>query len=236
MTLDEFIVLATKQMPISEDVELAAQRLALSKTEFCDLVARTVAERFQCNAMSWSAGDTAMNNLFSYALHAGDPEIEDLPPFARHVFEAFDEGEYEHVGEPPEYQGEARTTLLLDAVMSGVTGVPASLSQEASSRRVRATAAVLARRALNREVSAIVVARELAALRHRVGVADDDSDFLVCVAIDSETDELPLGPVREYWAADALAKKDKEIAEAEVWAMGVGEAAFRNIARRFGEA
>jgi len=236
MTLDEFIVLATSRVPDSKDVEQAAQRLGISKTELCDLVARTVAERFLSRAMPWSAGGTAMNNLFSYALHAGHPGVEDLPLFARRVFESFDEGEYEHLGEPSEFQGASRTALLLEIVMSGGTGVPASLSDEAVTRRVRATAAVLARRALNREVSAIVAARELAALRHRVGVRDDDSDFLVCVAIDSETDALPLGPVRQYWAADALAKKDEEIAEAEVWATEVGEAAFQNIARRFGGA
>jgi hypothetical protein len=236
MTLDEFIVLTTSRVPDSKAVEQAAQRLEISKKELFELIARTVAERFLNNAMPWSAGDTAMNNLFSYTLHAGDPDVEDLPVFARRVFESFDEGEYRHLGEPDEFQGEGRTRLLLETVISGCTVVAASLSDEAIIRRVRATAAVLARRALNREMSAIAAARELAALRHRVAAGDDDSDFLVCVAIDSETDALPLGPVRQYWAADALAKKDADIAEAEVWAMEVGEAAFHNIARRFGGA
>jgi hypothetical protein len=236
MTLEEFIVLATSRVPDWKDVEQAAERLGISKRDLCDLVARAVAERFLNGAMPWSAEDTAMNNLCSYALHGGDPDVKGLPVFARRVFESFDEGEYEHLGEPPEFQGEGRTRLLLETVMIGDTGVPASLSEEAITRRVRATVAALARRALNREVSTIVAARELAALRHRVGVGEGDSDFLVCVAIDSETDALPLGPVRQYWAADALARKDQEIAEAEVWAMEVGEAAFRNILRRFGGA
>jgi hypothetical protein len=236
MMLDEFIILAASRAPDSKDVAQAAQRLGISKTDLLDMVARTVAERFLNGTMPWSAGDAAMNSLFSYALHSGDADVEALPVFAWCVFDSFDEGEYEHLGEPPEFQGERRSRLLLEMVMSGATEVPAALSDEAVTTRVRATAALLARRAFNREVSAIVAARELANLRHRVGVDRDDSDFLVCVAIDSETDALPIGSVRQYWAPDALAKKDEEIAEAEVWAMKVGEAAFQNIARRFGGA
>src|SRR5687768_907763 len=127
MTLDEFIELATNKMPDSTDVEQAAKWLATSKRELCDLVAKTVAERFLGRALPWSAGDAAMNHLFSYSIHSGDSEVEHLPPFARRVFEAFDEGEYEHLGEPPEFQGEARTALLLEFLMSGGNGVPASL-------------------------------------------------------------------------------------------------------------
>jgi len=182
------------------------------------------------------AGDAAMNNLFSYALHSGDPELVDLPPFARRVFEAFDEGEYEHLGEASEFQGEARTSLWLQALMSGSAEAPALLGKEASTRRVRATASVIARRALNGEVSPIVAARELSALRSRIGVPDDDTDFRTCDVIHAETIALPLGPVRQYWAAGALAEKDNEIARAEGWALEVGETAFRNIARRFGGA
>lgn len=46
MTLDEFIVLAISRIPDSKEVQRASERLGISKTEFCDLVARTVAERF----------------------------------------------------------------------------------------------------------------------------------------------------------------------------------------------
>jgi hypothetical protein len=39
--------------------------------------------------------------------------------------------------------------------------------------------------------------------------------LIVFAGIDSETDSLPVGAVREYWAPEALARKDTEIAEAE---------------------
>ncbi|XQA64816.1 hypothetical protein ACM9XC_15390 [Xanthomonas sacchari] len=44
----------------------------------------------------------------------------------------------------------------------------------------------------------------LAALGHRVGVADDDPDFRMFSLIESETDALPIGPIRKEWAPDAL--------------------------------
>ena len=43
----------------------------------------------------------------------------------------------------------------------------------------------------------------------------DDADLQTFVAIDSETDSLPVGEVRRYWAPDALKRKDVEINRAE---------------------
>jgi hypothetical protein len=60
----------------------------------------------------------------------------------------------------------------------------------------------------------IETARALAPLRH-----DADSEvnqlLLTFTGIDSETDTLPVGHVRSYWAPDALEQKDREIARAE---------------------
>jgi hypothetical protein len=56
--------------------------------------------------------------------------------------------------------------------------------------------------------------RELHSLAHTDAVSDEEDRILV-IAIDSETDDLPVGLVRELWAADALEEKDKEIKRAE---------------------
>lgn len=42
-----------------------------------------------------------------------------------------------------------------------------------------------------------------------------DEDFLTFVAIDSETDHLPVDRERGNWSVEALERKDKEIAHAE---------------------
>jgi hypothetical protein len=40
-----------------------------------------------------------------------------------------------------------------------------------------------------------------------------DSDLLILVGIESETDDLPVGEVRDRWAPDVLARKDVEMKE-----------------------
>jgi hypothetical protein len=42
-----------------------------------------------------------------------------------------------------------------------------------------------------------------------------DEDFMAFVAIDSETDHLPVDRERKNWSNDSLERKDKEIAEFE---------------------
>ena len=66
---------------------------------------------------------------------------------------------------------------------------------------------------LDGRIGIIEGARQIISLRHESGIEEPDPDLLLFVVIESETDCLPLGPVRTHWAADALAKKDVEIAE-----------------------
>jgi hypothetical protein len=62
---------------------------------------------------SYTVGDAAMNNLFAFAYAISRTG---LPDIALQVYEAFDEGEYDHVGEREELQGEGRTKTLLARV------------------------------------------------------------------------------------------------------------------------
>jgi hypothetical protein len=56
--------------------------------------------------------------------------------------------------------------------------------------------------------------RELHPLAHTDAISDEEDRILI-IAIESEKDDLPVGSVRELWAADALGEKDKEIKLAE---------------------
>lgn len=98
---------------------------------------------------------------------------------------------------------------------------------------VRAEVIVTAKGMLGGEISYLVGARKLDSLRHDVEVAEDDSDFRVFVAIASETDDFPLGPVREYWDSSALAKLQPEIDAAEFWAKQHSKQSCMNLIRRF---
>ncbi|CAN0628272.1 TPA: DUF2489 domain-containing protein [Burkholderia vietnamiensis] len=88
---------------------------------------------------------------------------------------------------------------------------------------------------LDGQLSFLIGSRRLAGLRHEANAAADDTDFLAFVAIDSETDALPLGAVREHWDQNALAKLEPEIKEAELWASTVGTDACKSLIARFGQ-
>ena len=51
--------------------------------------------------------------------------------------------------------------------------------------------------------------RHLASLSHEVE-SEDESTFDVFRAVDSESDTLPVGEVRQQWNAEALKVKDEE--------------------------
>lgn len=87
---------------------------------------------------------------------------------------------------------------------------------------------------LEAHTSFLAGARKLAALRHDAGVDDNDPDFMVFVAIDSDTDALPIGAVRAHWHEDALARLESEIEAAEAWAFEHGAAACASLIARFG--
>lgn len=54
-------------------------------------------------------------------------------------------------------------------------------------------------------------------IRADLDPAQEDSDLLGMAGIESETDHLPLGPVRQYWEPEALRRKDAELAECETF-------------------
>jgi hypothetical protein len=55
--------------------------------------------------------------------------------------------------------------------------------------------------------------RELVAQLTAIGYSIDDNDYSCLLAIDSESDSLPIGQVREKWDACVLSEKDNEMRE-----------------------
>jgi hypothetical protein len=79
----------------------------------------------------------------------------------------------------------------------------------------RAEVVRFARALLKGEIGVIEGSRELRSLQFEVSDDDFDPDFMLFVAIDSETDHLPVGSVRANWTTEALKGKDLEIKKAE---------------------
>ena len=83
------------------------------------------------------------------------------------------------------------------------------------------------------ELGIIAGSRLLVSLCSRVSSLDHDPDFLLFVGIDSETDHLPVGDVRQHWAPVALASKDEEIRSAEAFYRDDAIAACKALLIRF---
>jgi hypothetical protein len=64
----------------------------------------------------------------------------------------------------------------------------------------------------------------------RVG---NDPDFMTFVGIDSETDHLPIGSVRQHWDNAALEKKDVEIKRAETFYRDQAMQAAQNLIQKY---
>jgi len=83
------------------------------------------------------------------------------------------------------------------------------------------------RQMLDRELSFIEGSRIVSGLVEKAGYDPLSEPFVRFVAIDSETDAIPVGKVRDLWHQDAVAKHAKGWTESEAWARQLGEHACR---------
>jgi hypothetical protein len=85
-----------------------------------------------------------------------------------------------------------------------------------SSGTAEQNVAQVAQAILDGRISIIAGARQIRQFcGGHAGLDERDPDLITFVGIDSETDDLPIGDVREYWAPDVLAQKDLEIERCE---------------------
>jgi hypothetical protein len=78
----------------------------------------------------------------------------------------------------------------------------------------RKRAKELAKAVLDGRTTILEAVRELVSLAHTDAIANE-ADRTLIIAIESETDSLPIGEVRKLWAPDALQAKQPEIERAE---------------------
>jgi hypothetical protein len=98
---------------------------------------------------------------------------------------------------------------------------------------VRAKIVEAAQAMLDGNLSYLLGARRMDVLRHEAAVRSDDEDFMVFVAIASDTDDFPLGPVREFWDKNALERLQPEVDAAEAWAKENAAAICTRLIERF---
>ena len=117
-------------------------------------------------------------------------------------------------------------------------------NSEQRSAYLRGKVVAICEAILQEKIGAIAGSRilnklEIELLHHdTVGSFTRDEDFSVFVAIDSETDHLPVDFERhnwstEAWSTEALERKDQEITKAEQWARELAFPACKKLIERF---
>lgn len=91
----------------------------------------------------------------------------------------------------------------------------------------------LANAILEGRTGLVVSAPRMNTMLYQIGVRDGDESYDAFRLISSETDHLPIAHERQYWERAALARKDLEIARAELWAREFGLDVCRELAHRF---
>lgn len=110
MTIEELVQFAASHPLNAAVVEQVCAQAQLSIHAVFTAFARDVAEKYLQGTYTWCFGDVVMNCLYTYAYVFSDTG---LPAYAWQVFIAFDEGEYIHPGDPPDFEHETRTKALL---------------------------------------------------------------------------------------------------------------------------
>jgi hypothetical protein len=78
-------------------------------------------------------------------------------------------------------------------------------------------------------ISTLEAVREFVPLAHTDAIRSEEDRRLI-IGIESETDHLPVGDVRQLWAAEALREKNVEIARAEaLWKAKLVQACKRIV-------
>ena len=93
----------------------------------------------------------------------------------------------------------------------------------------RQRAREVAEAVLDGRTTVLEAARELVSIAHTDAIANEEDRILI-IAIESETDDLPIGEVRKLWAPYVLEAKDAEIARCEeLWKAQFIEACKRIV-------
>lgn len=82
------------------------------------------------------------------------------------------------------------------------------------------------------EIGIIAGSRQLVSLYSEM-IVKNDSDFMIFIAIESETDHLPVGQERNNLSVDALKKREIEILEFELASKNEAMLACQKLISRF---
>ena len=109
------------------------------------------------------------------------------------------------------------------------------MGPSADAKAARGEIVRLARRMLHGDLSWVEGGVAIYRLHARAHIGQFDPDMEPFLVIDSETDRLPYGKVRELWSPEALARLKPDFERAEAWAAEIAEPHCRRLIQRFGK-
>lgn len=107
------------------------------------------------------------------------------------------------------------------------------MKNERQIRDVKGKAVETAKDMLEGRVGIIEGSRLMQKLLWQTEITEDDPDLLSFMAIDSETDDLPVGEERRHWSTQALRERDVEIRRCEALYRQTAIEACRRIIERW---
>jgi hypothetical protein len=116
--LDNMIERCASKAP-NDDIFLLA---GVSHEDLCIAFAERVASEYLASRLSFEAADRAMNRLYTFSYVDKD---RGMPRLAWEVFDAFDEGEYQHNGDPEDTDPEVKYTKpKIEQIVARVSSRP----------------------------------------------------------------------------------------------------------------
>ncbi|WP_369990820.1 hypothetical protein [Pseudomonas xanthosomatis] len=106
--VDALLVKAQQGELALTELSLCARQLGLGPANLLNTLSIEVAERFVQGGMPYAVGDDIMNGLFPAIFDLGMDEQMPQPAFG--IYLAFDEGEYQHVGDLEDWDPAERYT------------------------------------------------------------------------------------------------------------------------------
>jgi hypothetical protein len=100
-------------------------------------------------------------------------------------------------------------------------------------KQVQALVLSVAKAMLAGQIGIILGSRSLSSQMHIVFGDDIEDDFMIFIVIASETDALPVGAERQYWAKSVLLELDREIEQAEAFYEEFALDACRKLIEKF---
>jgi hypothetical protein len=121
VNIDDILAICITRAPRTEEIEAYCAASGVGVEEALNIVALSLARRYDAGEMTFAESDRAANSLHSWSMLKRDRL---LPEPAYQVFLAFDEGEYRHNGDANDVDPEAKYTRpMIKELLRGIDAV-----------------------------------------------------------------------------------------------------------------